>query len=118
MTRQPEGKLVTYARKTVAIRGGRAFKIQGGADSFQEVGIPDLLICYRGRFVGAEAKMPGNVATAKQLAVLNEIVDAGGYGIVFTKVEQVSRLLSKIDREVELGTHSASRFYRYDNGGS
>lgn len=118
MTRQPEGKLVSNARKAVATRGGRAFKIQGGADSFQEIGIPDLLVCYRGRFIGAEAKMPGNHPTVKQLAVLNEIVDAGGYGIVFTTVEQVHRLLSKVDREVELGTHSANRFYRYDNGRS
>src|SRR5215471_9074324 len=105
MPRQPEGKLVRDARRLIADRGGRAFKIQGGADSFQEIGIPDLLCCYKGRFVGAEAKMPGNTPSAKQAAVLDEIVDAGGYGLVFTTVGEVSRLLSIIDREV---AHAAS----------
>jgi hypothetical protein len=114
MPRQPEGKLVANARSLLRDRGARAFKIMGDAESFQEVGIPDLLVCYRGRFIGAEAKMPGNHPTAKQMAVLNEIVESGGYGLVFTTVEQVSRLLSKIDREVTFGAHSASRLYRYD----
>jgi len=89
----------------------------GDAESFQEVGIPDLLFCYRGRFVGAEAKMPGNHPTAKQLAVLNEIVEAGGYALVFTTVEQVSRLLSKIDQEVAGGKARSDRFHRYDDTG-
>jgi len=98
-------------------KGARAFKIMGDAESFQEVGIPDLLVCYRGRFLGLEAKMPGNTPTTKQLVVLDEIVSAGGYGAVFTTVEQVSRILAIIDREVELGSHSRSRFYRYDLSG-
>src|SRR5215472_4943086 len=103
MPRQPEGKLVSKARSLIAERGGRAFNIQGDAENFQEVGIPDLLFCYQGRFVGAEAKMPGNSPSAKQRAILNEIVEAGGYGLVFTTVEEVSRLLSRIDREVASG---------------
>src|SRR5262252_1393319 len=116
MPRQPEGKLVSNARKTVVIRGGRPFKIQGGADSFQEIGIPDLLCCYRGRFVGAEAKMPGNTPTAKQAAILDEIAEAGGYAIVFTTVGEVSRLLSHIDREVEHAASSRADWPRRFNG--
>jgi len=114
MTRQPEGKLVANVRRLIAVKGGRPFKIMGDAESFQEVGIPDLLVCYRGRFLGLEAKIPGNHPTVKQLAVLNEIVEAGGVAAVFTTVEQVSRLLAKIDREVELGKASSNRIYRYD----
>jgi hypothetical protein len=85
----------------IVARGGRPFKIQGGADSFQEIGIPDLLCCYQGRFVGAEAKIPGNKPSAKQAAILDEIADAGGYAIVFTTVEEVSHLLSHINMEVK-----------------
>lgn len=101
MTRQPEGKLVASARKYLRLRGARAFKIQGGGDSFQEIGIPDILCCYRGVFVGLEAKMPGNTPSAKQIAVLNEIAEAGGYAAVFTTVEEVVRLLAQIDKEVD-----------------
>jgi hypothetical protein len=100
MTRQPEGKLVASTRKYLRLRGARAFKIQGGADSFQEIGIPDILCCYKGVFVGLEAKMPGNKPSAKQIAVLNEIAEAGGYAAVFTTIEEVIRLLGKIDKEV------------------
>ena len=116
MTRQPEGKLVSKARQTIVLRGGRPFKIQGGADSFQEIAIPDLLCCYKGRFVGAEAKMPGNHATAKQAAILDEIADAGGYAIVFTTVREVSRLLSIIDQEVEHATFGSTDWPRRYNG--
>jgi|SRR5215471_220909 len=116
MPRQPEGKLVRDARRLIADRGGRAFKIQGGADSFQEIGIPDLLCCYKGRFVGAEAKMPGNKPTAKQAAILDEIVDSGGYGIVFTTVGEVSRLLSTIDMEVKHVASSRADWPRRFNG--
>src|SRR5215831_2092520 len=103
MTRQPEGKLVTNIRRTLRDKGARPFKIQGDAEMFQEVGIPDLLVCYRGRFVGLEAKMPGNRATAKQMAILNEIANAAGHAAVVTTVGEVSRLLAKIDREVDSG---------------
>jgi hypothetical protein len=104
MTRQPEGKLVAATRRYLQSRGARAFKIQGGADSFQEIGIPDILCCYKGRFIGLEAKMPGNVPSAKQAAVLDEIAEADGYAIVFTTVEEVSGLLAKIDKEVARGS--------------
>ena len=116
MPRQPEGKLVSKARQMIVIRGGRPFKIQGGADSFQEIGIPDLLACYQGRFVGAEAKMPGNHPTAKQAAILDEIADAGGYAIVFTTVGEISRLLSHIDMEVKHVASSRADWPRRFNG--
>jgi len=66
----------------------------------QEVGIPDLLICYRGRFVGLEGKQPGESPSPKQKQVLDEIESAGGYAIAFSTVEEVVALLADIDREV------------------
>jgi len=113
MPRQPEGKLVAATRSLLRSKGARPFKIQGDSDNFQEVGIPDILCCYRGWFVGLEAKMPGNTATAKQNAVLDEIAEADGYAIVFTTVEQVASLLAKIDQEVDLAfvrSHSSRRY--------
>lgn len=115
MPRQPEGKLVAKMRDLLRDRGARAFKIQGGDDAFQEVGIPDLLVCYMGRFVGLEVKMPGGKLSAKQKAVLDEIADAGGIAAVVTTVEQVSHLLGKIEKEVRLGfTPRSNHVYRFD----
>lgn len=83
---------LAYLRGT----GGRWFKIHGGDNPFQEVGIPDILGCYFGQFVGLEAKMPGNKTSPKQQLVLDEIVSAGGYATVFTTVEEVASFLATV----------------------
>jgi hypothetical protein len=115
MPRQPEGKLVAKVRDLIKEKGGRPFKIQGTDDTFQEVGIPDILCCYRGVFVGLEAKIPGNTPSPKQLHVLDEIADAGGIAAVVTTVGQVSHLLGKIDREVErAASRHGGSVYRFD----
>lgn len=119
MPRQPEGKLVAQIKRYLISKGARAFKIQGGDESFQEVGIPDLLVCYKGRFVGLEVKMPGGKLSAKQKAVLDEIANAGGIAAVVTTVGQVSHLLGKIDKEVDRGEATRSNsIYRFDIPGS
>lgn len=116
MPRQPEGKLVSRTRQMLKDRGARPFKIQGDSDNFQEVGIPDLLVCYKSRFVGLEAKMPGGRPSAKQIAVLNEIAEAGGIAAIFTTVGQVSLLLDIIDKEVARETGHGTRRRRYYDG--
>ncbi len=101
MPRQPEGRLVKRIKAYVKGKGGRCFNIHGGDNPYQEVGIPDLLICYRGRFVGLEVKQPGEEPTAKQKQVLHEIEAAGGRAVAVTTVEEVVDLLAKIDKGVD-----------------
>ncbi len=38
----------------------------------------DQLICFNGKFIGVEAKVPGKHPTARQYHTLKEIKDAGG----------------------------------------
>lgn len=116
MPRQPEGKLVSNTRKFLRDQGARPFKIQGDGENFQEVGIPDLLVCYKGRFLGLEAKMPGGKPSAKQIAVLDEIAEAGGIAAVFTTVGQVSLLLGMIDKEVAGETSYRTNGSRHYDG--
>ena len=47
-------------------------------------GTPDLLICYRGRFVAWELKVGKNQATGLQAFNLERIQDAGGVARVVT----------------------------------
>src|SRR5215472_10590356 len=98
MPRQPEGKLVAKIKALLATNGARPFKIQGSDESFQEVGIPDLLVCVVGRFVGMEVKQPGEPLRAAQRVELCEIYKAGGVAAVVESVEQVRKLLSSIER--------------------
>ena len=94
MAKQPEGKLVKSLKKMIEAAGGRSFKINGSDDGFQEVGIPDILACVWGRFVGIEAKQRGASLRPAQRVVLREIYNAGGVAAVVETVEQGLQLLS------------------------
>lgn len=98
MPRQPEGKLVAKARTFIIGRGGRPFNIQGTEDSFQEVGIPDLLVCWRGMFIGLEFKQPGEEPSRKQAAVMQSIRNAGGVAKVIHSMAELRQLWSTLER--------------------
>jgi hypothetical protein len=97
----PEARLVGRIQRLIEEKGGRPFKIVGQDEGYQEAGIPDLLICYRGYFVGIEVKQPGaeNNVSPRQRHVLRQIEAAGGITAVVSSVEEVARLLSKLDRK-------------------
>lgn len=100
MPRQPEGKLVAKAKKWIFDRGGRPFKIQGQEDSFQEVGIPDVLVCWRGLFIALEFKQPGEEPSKIQAAVMCSIRTAGGIAETIHSMEELQQLWAKLERKV------------------
>lgn len=57
-------------------------------------GIPDVLVCRKGRFYAAELKVGNNKATRLQLYVLKQIKRAGGRVAVCRSVDQVRNLLN------------------------
>ena len=61
--------------------GGFWFKVHGSA--FQEAGLPDLLGCVTGLYIGIEVKAPGKISevTPIQQYRLSQITAAGGLGI-------------------------------------
>lgn len=61
--------------------GAWFIKYWGGA-AFTKSGIPDLLVCLNGQFLGVELKAPRGVPTDLQLHTLREIDDAGGYAVL------------------------------------
>lgn len=113
MPKQPEGKLVASIKKLIAGREGRSFKIHGNDDGFQEIGIPDLLCCMYGRFVGIEVKQLGEPLRPRQRKVLNEIFAAGGVAAVCETVGQVAVLLSFLEQESD---SDKARGLCYDRG--
>lgn len=52
------------------------------SNGYQRAGIPDLLICYKGRFLGVELKATRGRVTALQDRELKLINNAGGTGLV------------------------------------
>lgn len=62
-------------------------------------GTPDLLACYKGRFIGIEVKAAkkGARVSGEQVAQGEAIQKAGGLFIVAWKVSQVEELLNSVD---------------------
>ena len=61
-------------------------------------GIPDILACINGRFVGIETKAPGklNTVTVNQAMQLDNIRKAAGFSIVVDSVHDLKIWLEKM----------------------
>lgn len=89
-----ESDLVKKIIKRLKIhRGGFWVKIHGGL--WQMVGLPDIIGCHRGKFIGLEVKLPGkdSTLTARQGYVLKSIKREGGTAEVVTSVDQALGLI-------------------------
>lgn len=74
-------------------------KAHGG--SMQASGIPDILVCYRGRFMGLEAKAAKGNTTPLQEYEIETIQRAGGLAAVVRSAAEVEQMLDLIDAEVD-----------------
>ena len=81
-------QIITYLRG----RGAYVFKVVGSP--YQQRGTPDLLVCWHGKFIGIELKIPGQEATPIQEHEIHKIREAGGCGVVVKSVGDVAILLS------------------------
>ena len=59
-------------------------------------GIPDIICCYRGRFVAFEVKTEEGRPSRLQDAVIRKINRAGGLALVVRSVEEVKAALAAI----------------------
>jgi Holliday junction resolvase len=73
------------------------FPATGG---FGRSGIPDIVCCYKGKFIGIECKSNGKKPTALQQSNLEEIVNNGGIAIVIDETSVFN--LKQIIEETEL----------------
>ena len=55
-----------------------AYFIKTHGDRFSKVGVPDLIACYKGLFIGIELKAPNGKPSELQLYNLREIEKSGG----------------------------------------
>ena len=96
-----ESQLVTQIKNYLALKGAYCEKIFGGG--FQSAGIPDILVCYRGRFVGIEVKSPtkkGRGSDIQKLKILN-IRKANGIAFFTDNLDDVKTVIESIDREID-----------------
>lgn len=92
---QPEYRIVQNIKKLVRSRGGWIVKIHGGP--YQDSGTPDLLACYKGRFISIEVKTARGVARPEQRAAQQAIASSGGYALITHLIGEVADVLNEID---------------------
>ena len=61
--------------------------------------IPDLIVCYKGRFIGLECKVGKNKPTVLQAVTIKQIINAGGYATVVRTVEEVREIIRAFEKE-------------------
>lgn len=83
-----EKQIETEIKQYIKDHGGLCYKIHGG-DLYQETGIPDLLVCWKGLFFGIEVKDPQGKPSVMQLAQGVRIKKAGGHFIIAKSVQDV-----------------------------
>ena len=59
-----------------------AYYFYASTNGYGSSGIPDIVACYKGRFIGIECKANGNKPTALQQKNLNDITERGGLALV------------------------------------
>lgn len=96
---KPEAKVLRDIIKELARRKAAGeptwwFKAAGGPR--QRAGIPDLIICYFGKFCSLEVKAPGEKPTKLQQHTMGKIAAAGGRCGSADSVEQAVAILDSI----------------------
>lgn len=92
-----EAALSKKMAKRIRDRGGWARKIAGGPG---QAGLPDIIAVYRGHALGLEVKVPGREGTLTDLQreTLNKMKEGGAITAVVTTVQQVDRIMDRIDK--------------------
>ncbi len=73
------------------------WKEHGG--QYGTAGIPDIIVCYKGRFMALECKVGNNKPTVLQEMTIKQISKAGGYAIVVRSLDDVKNAIETISKE-------------------
>lgn len=92
---QPEYRIAQNIKKLIKARGGWCVKIHGGP--YQDAGTPDILACYKGRFIAVEVKTSRGVVRPEQRVMQRAITGSGGYALITHLVSEVADVLDAVD---------------------
>ena len=94
-----EREIVAAIKKYLSSLGSDVFFWKEHGGSYGCSGIPDVICCYKGRFLGLECKMPGGRLTELQKRAIEKINRAGGIACRVERVEDVKRVIARVDLE-------------------
>lgn len=92
-----ERDIVAAIQKYLSSLGSDVFFWKEHGGPYGTSGVPDIICCYKGCFLGLEAKLPGGKLTELQKRALDRINKAGGLGRRVESAEDVRTIIRQID---------------------
>jgi len=94
MAKTPEGEIKDQVRKVLDEMG--AYYFFPAANGYGRTGIPDVIACVGGHFIGIECKAGSKQPTALQQRELDNIEKAGGTGLL-VNTDNIEYLKNNLD---------------------
>ena len=94
-----ERDVVAAIRKYLASLGSDVFFWKEHGGPYGTSGVPDIICCYKGRFLGLEVKLPTGALTELQKRAIEKINRSGGIASRVESVADVQKIIAKVDEE-------------------
>jgi hypothetical protein len=97
MAKGPEGRLQKKMKEELQKAFPSSFWYKTHGSQFQQKGIPDLVGCVNGRFIGIEVKIPGKEKTLTKIQehTIKLICDASGLSFMSTDIDYSIDMIRK-----------------------
>ena len=96
MADTPEKKVKRKVMEQLKVM--KAYTVTPMTSGFGNSGVPDVLCCYKGKFIGIECKANGGKMTALQIHNMNAIKNTGGITFLIDE-SNVDNLTDMIERK-------------------
>ena len=94
-----ERDVVAAIKKYLASLGSDVFFWKEHGGPYGMSGVPDIICCYKGRFLGLEVKLQTGTLTELQKRAIDRINRAGGIASRVESVADVQKIIAKVDEE-------------------
>jgi Holliday junction resolvase len=101
MAQTPEGRLQKKIKEALIKEFPFSFWFKSHGGPYQTKGIPDLIGCVNGIYVGIEVKVPGKEKTLTKIQkhTIGQIMTAGGIAFMSTSAEHaIATIKSELER--------------------
>ena len=86
-----ENKIKSY------LKSKGAYYVKYFGNKFSQVGVADILCCYKGYFIAIEVKNEKGKPSQLQLANQQMVIEAGGISIIARSVKDVEDVIYQLD---------------------
>ena len=95
-----ERDIVTAIKRYLVSLGADMFFWKEHGGPYGTSGIPDIICCYKGRFIGMECKLPNGQLTELQKRAISKINRAGGIARRVESVADAQTIIQQIEKEL------------------